>query len=358
MVEFTDNTGVYYYRNPNQTVRRSNQFYVTNFGQPVVGRQVYNPTTFNNFSQPTGATGIANSLINATALASQFVPGAAGNVLRNVVDTAAAVRNIASFAGNVFDPSSQRLSNSNLPPGADYFLSQDDSGYYDGEQSLENQTDTRVILTDPTQKFLSGALCAPLKAIGGVLFPYNPTISVSSKANYDNQALTHSNYEQPFFVNSTVSDINVSGTFTASNQEEAKYVMAVIHFFRSVTKMFYGADSLAGTPPPVLFLDGYGSPMFDHVPVVVTDFSMTLPDNVDYISTTTGPAYSTGSRDSNNKTFNGSETLIPSELKITVNLRPTYSRQRISQKFGLESFASGGLLTRGKPGSKGPGGFI
>lgn len=357
MVEFTDNTGVYYYRNPNQTVRQSNQFYATNFGQPVTGRQVYNPTAYNGLNPPVGVSSIANSLINATALASQFVPGTAGNVLRDVVDTAAVVRNIAAMTG-IFNPSNQRLFNNNLPPGADYLLAEDNSGYYDGNQSLDAQEDTRVILTDPTGKFVSGALCSPLKTIGGVLFPYNPSISFSSKANYDNQALTHSNYEQPFFVNSAVSDINISGTFTANNTEEAKYVMAVIHFFRSVTKMFYGADSIAGTPPPVLFLDGYGSPMFDHVPVVVTEFQMTLPDNVDYISTTTGPAYSTGSRDSNNKTFNGSETLIPTELKVTVNLRPTYSRERISQKFGLESFATGGLLTRGKPGTGGPGGFI
>jgi hypothetical protein len=353
MVNFTDRSSVYYYRNPYNTVRQTNQFYNDNFGVPIGSQQVYNPTAYNYYNPPVGVRSPGNATLTAAAIAAQFVPGTAGNIARSVVDTAAVVKNVYDTANYLF-PNQQRLSGSNLPPGADYV----NYGSDEYDQSLETQEDTRVIITDPTRKFVGGSINSPLQTIGGVLFPYTPSISFNHKANYDTTALTHSNYEQPFYVNSAVDSIQIQGTFTANNTEEAKYVLAVIHFFRSVTKMFYGQDSLAGTPPPVLFLDGYGKIILNHIPVVITDFNMQLPDNVDYISTAAGPATSSGSRDSNNAVSKGSENLVPTELRISVNCKPTYSRNRISNNFGLEKYVNGQLLSSNKPGSGGPGGFI
>lgn len=342
MVNFTDRSSVYYYRNPYNTVRQTNGFYNDNFGVPVGSQQVYNPNAYNYYNPPVGVTSPGNAALGAAALAAQFVPGTAGNIARAVVDTAVVAKTVYDTANYLF-PDQQRLAGSGLPPGADYYAA-NNSSY---EQSLDTQEDTRVIITDPTRKFVGGSINAPLQTIGGVLFPYTPTVTFSHKATYDNQALTHSNYDQPFYVNSVVDAIQIQGTFTANDTEEANYVLAVIHFFRSVTKMFYGQDSLAGTPPPVLFLDGYGKIMLNHIPVVITDFQMSLPENVDYISTTSG---SSGSQ--------GSDNRVPTELKITVNCKPTYSRNRISNNFGLEKFVNGGLLVNNKPGSGGPGGFI
>lgn len=353
MVTFTDRSSVYYYRNPYNTVRQTNQFYNDNFGVPIGAGQVYNPTAYNYYNPPVGVTSPVNTALGAAGLAAQFVPGAAGNIARAVVDTATVVKNVYD-ASNYLFPDQQRLAGSNLPFGADF--ANDSSSAYD--QSMETQEDTRVRITDPTGTFVKGSITQPLQTLRGVLFPYTPSITFNHKANYDMQSLTHSNYEQPFYINSAVDSIQIQGVFTASTTDEAKYVLAVMHFFRSVTKMFYGQDSLAGTPPPILFLDGYGKIILNHIPVVVLDFNMQLPENVDYISTTAGPATSTGGRDSNNTVSKGSDSRVPTELRISVNCKPIYSRNRISNNFGLEKFVGGQLLVNNKPGSGGPGGFI
>lgn len=355
MVTFTDRSSVYYYRNPYNTVRPTNGFYNDNFGVPVRPGQVYNPTAYNFNNPPVGVSSPVNNALNLAGLAAQFVPGAAGNIARAVVDTAATVKNIYD-ASNYLFPNQQRLSNSNLPVGADFANSVVDDSYVD--QSLDNQEETRVRITDPTGNFVKGSITSPLQTMRGVLFPYTPSIRFTHRANYDMQTLAHSNYEQPFFVNSSVESISIDGTFTANTAEEAKYVLAVIHFFRSVTKMFYGQDSLAGTPPPILFLDGYGNVVLNHIPIVILDFNTTLPDNVDYISTTAGPAVATGGRDSNNTVSKGNENRVPTELKIALTCKPIYSRNRISNNFGLQKFVDGQLLVGGQAGTAGPGGFI
>jgi len=237
-----------------------------------------------------------------------------------------------------------RLINNGLPTGADYRTIPVES-YQNYNSSFDPSEDNRVIVTDPTGLFIAASpITAPLEDTGGVLFPYTPQITFSHKANYESESLVHTNYEHMYYKNSSVEAIGITAQFTASNSDEARYILAVIHFFRSVTKMFYGQDSLAGTPPPILFLDGYGNLMIDHVPVLVTGFDYQLPIDVDYISIDDSRS-SVGA-------------LVPTSLSITVNLKPTYSRNTISNTFGLEKFVNGNLITGGRPGEAGPGGFI
>jgi hypothetical protein len=80
-----------------------------------------------------------------------------------------------------------------------------------------------------------------------------------------------------------VGDIQIRGTFTAQDTTEADYLLAVIHFFRSATKMFYGQDAQRGVPPPVCLLNGLGQYQFSDHPVVISSFNYTLPNDVDYI---------------------------------------------------------------------------
>ena len=98
----------------------------------------------------------------------------------------------------------------------------------------------------------------PLIDTNGILFPYTPTISVSHTAQYTGAHPPHSNYVQHSYNASSVDAINIDGYFTANNSDEARYVFAVLHFLRSSYKMFFGADAIRGTPPPVLRLSGYG----------------------------------------------------------------------------------------------------
>ena len=174
----------------------------------------------------------------------------------------------------------------------------------------------RVIIYDQTGRFIGQSnIFAPLKNVGGVLFPYTPTIQVTHKANYDMMHLTHTNYVTPAFQYSSVENISITGMFTANYPAEGEFIVAMMHFFKTATKMFYGKDQLAGTPPPILFLDGYGPYTFDHVPVVVTSFDYTLPNDVDYISCS----------------VLGERQKVPTTLQVSINLVPTYSRNKTSK---------------------------
>jgi hypothetical protein len=230
----------------------------------------------------------------------------------------------------------------------------------------------------------------PLKATNGVIFPYTPTISTAYTASYDPIDLTHTNYRFYQYRNSAVGDISISGEFTAQDTNEARYLLAVIHFFKSVTKMFYGNDTNppAGTPPPLLYLSGFGAYQFDKHPVVVSNFSYSLPADVDYIRASlpkeTGSRnlepYSPLKRAANSSPGNligaisklfrlqnagvpkgaentkpnwtqdkaaGESTYVPTKMTITIQCLPVVNRYDISQKFSVEEYAKGNLTRKG-----------
>jgi hypothetical protein len=256
-------------------------------------------------------------------------------------------------------------------------------------------TDWRVRLSlAPGAKYLYNAgdagILKPLAAAGGtdgVIYPYTPSITTTYSANYEQYDLIHSNYRGLFYKNSRVGDIQLRGTFTAQNTTEANYLLAVIHFFRSVTKMFYGQDAERGTPPPICLLNGFGGYQFSDHPVVVSSFNYTLPNDVDYIRTTNpnnfglnlnnryNPAGASlpagGSLSGLNRLVNaflpkgalpptpapntvvGSVTnntpasYVPTKMEIDVTLIPVQSRSQVSQQFSLKGFANGDLLKGG-----------
>jgi len=228
-----------------------------------------------------------------------------------------------------------------------------------------------------------GPLLWPLRDTNGVIFPYTPTIDTSYKANYSSYDLTHSNYRGYFYQNSYIDGINIKGTFTAQDSAEANYLLAVIHFFRSVTKMFYGQDAQRGTPPPMVFLSGLGDFQFNKHPCLVSQFNYNLPADVNYIraqstlsnggnqlaartrQTTLGnPIASTIQRLSSlgQKIFPGAvtapfapqgslaagnPTYVPTKMEISLVLLPVQTRSQVSQQFSVRGFANGNLLKGG-----------
>jgi hypothetical protein len=223
-------------------------------------------------------------------------------------------------------------------------------------------------------------LLSPLKETNGVIFPYTPQIQVTHTAKYDEQDVTHSNYKLYFYKNSTVEGIQIMGEFTAQDTTEANYLLAVIHFFKSVTKMFYGKDEnpVNGSPPPICYLDGFGTYQFNKHPLLITNFSYTLPTDVDYIRSTINPTVPSGlpntTRENQRKNTDGSSasegrlkpdeikpggvppnpqwikqenrvpTYVPTKMQITINAIPVISRRDISNNFSLQAYANGSLL--------------
>jgi hypothetical protein len=259
----------------------------------------------------------------------------------------------------------------------------------------------------PGADYLYGAenagILSPLKNTGGVIFPYTPTIQVSYAAKYDSQMPAHSNFNIHTYQGSSVEGLTITGDFTAQSVTEANYLLAVIHFFKSATKMFYGKDAQRGTPPPLLYLSGYGQYQFDNHPMVLTGFTYSLPQDVDYVD-----AYSTDDDSTTGMGINGvslsefvqpnrntrpaqsmlsslsrlisgktkidpggkitpnsfkkspdsvkSITRVPSKISISLTLNPMVTRRAVSEHFSLKDYATGKLL-RGSS-NKGTGGGI
>ena len=252
-------------------------------------------------------------------------------------------------------------------------------------QQLPANTDWRVTLRlAPGATYLYKAadagLLQPLKVTNGVIFPYTPTIGTAYKANYETYDLTHSNYRGYFYKNSYTDTVSLKATFTAQSTADAAYVLAVIHFFRSVTKMFYGQDAQRGSPPPLVFLSGLGDYQFNNHPCVVSQFNYTLPDGVDYISSgspsnlglnlqplqnlysTTLNAVSptvtrlaaaflpTGAQNlapAPLRSLLNNPTYVPSKIDIDISLLPVQTRQQVSKTFSLKGFANGDLIKKG-----------
>jgi hypothetical protein len=208
----------------------------------------------------------------------------------------------------------------------------------------------------------------------GVVFPYTPTITVAHTANYSPQKLTHSNYTQHFYDNSEVAAITLTTDFTVQNINEGQYLLAAIYFFRSCTKMFFGAGPNAGNPPPIVYLNGYGQYYLPNVPCVVTSFSHTMPADVDYLETNAQLSQDAvagatnqlpltskyvqyaqralqvgvgGGNGGGGAGGDGSSTRIPTVSQITISLQPVYSKKAIADNFSLERFSQGGLIDKG-----------
>ena len=237
-------------------------------------------------------------------------------------------------AVGLIDPTSARLSMAGLLKGGKKGKASFESST-PAVQFVNDTPDWRVKISlasraDYFYKSTDKGLLEPLDKTDGVIFPYTPTISVVHNARYGSQNLTHSNYTNYFYEGSEVQAITVSGDFTVQNIDEGRYVMACIYFFRAATKMFFGQGNYAGSPPPMVFLNGFGKPYFWDVPCVITNFTHTMPAEVDYI----------------NIPLAVSESRMPTNSTISVTLQPIYSRKSVTD-FDLDKFSRGDLLTGG-----------
>jgi hypothetical protein len=231
-----------------------------------------------------------------------------------------------------------------LPPG---------SIIYEKFFGVPQQNAIQVDPGDPAGSFNASTnnILAPLANEGGVIFPLTPSVIISHTANYNPMTATHSNYPFYAYQNSELPSFTLVGEFPVQNQTDAQYWIAMLHFFRSATKMFFGdsvddtgkTDGMRGNPPPILQLNGYGNYVFNKVPVVVTNFTVDLRNDVDYICTEQQtdrrgllPTSSTVVDPSSNKSW------APTLSQVTLQLQPVYSRESV-KKFNMKDFVNGNL---------------
>jgi len=210
--------------------------------------------------------------------------------------------------------------------------------------------DWRVKLSLPAA-FPNDTILSPLVETGGLVFPYTPTILIQHTANYNSLQPIHTNYPFYNYQSSQIEDIVITGDFFCENAKDAQYWVAMLHYLRSVTKMAYGKSPDAGSPPPVVRLNGYGEFVFPNVPVVIRNFTVDLPADVDYIKTQISEEVTEEADGSTS--VSGSVTWAPVQSQVAVTVVPVYSRAKVSQ-FNLNTFINGGYLGSGNKG----GGFI
>lgn len=258
------------------------------------------------------------------------------------------------------------------------------------QRKTVNNGDWRVKLRlAPQASYLYKAaqpgILQPLTVTDGIIFPYTPSIDTQYKANYSQYDLTHSNYRGYFYQNSYVDAINMRCTFTAQSTSEADYLLATIHFLKSVTKMFYGQDAERGAPPPLVYLTGLGEYQFNEHPCLVQAFNYNLPADVDYIRAGSPNINNTNlslRRDKQtsfaggllggfvssavNRLLNAGvpkggmysppgpptlgtnrPTYVPTKMEISISLLPIQSRSQVSKQFSVKGFANGDLLKGG-----------
>lgn len=149
--------------------------------------------------------------------------------------------------------------------------------------------DWRVRLSMPTwTSFRSSPALKPLMKAGGLVFPYTPQVTIDQSAKYSTVSPIHSNYSFQAFQSSDPGKIQITAPMFVEDAEQGQYWIGMLHYLRAITKMFSGSDPKAGNPPPVVFLNGYGSYVFKNIPVVVTSFRVTLGNETDYITCEVG----------------------------------------------------------------------
>tara|TARA_B100000212_G_C27304471_1_gene502986 strand:- start:119 stop:1045 length:927 start_codon:yes stop_codon:yes gene_type:complete len=258
-------------------------------------------------------------------------------------------QDVFSGAGDLADNFVSGMRGKNLPKGLDEKTVPGGTATW-GYGDIEGK-DWRVSLSLPGNvTFENSKLLNPLTHTGmRMVFPYTPTIILSHTANYNQIQPIHNNY--PFFAyqNSQVDQLVITGQFYNQNSIEARYWIACLHYLRSVTKMEYGLGSTnPGAPPPIVKLNGYGEYVFKDTPVIVTNFTVDMPNEVDYVATGIvgeqgEPKIDYSDFASAKATQTGNQmdiTWAPAESQFTVTCQPIYSRDKV-EKFNYQSFVNG-----------------
>ena len=201
-------------------------------------------------------------------------------------------------------------------------------------QPVPGDSEIRIKLSPlhPADVFQGGVINA-LKDIGGIMFPYTPTINFSQQVNYMDLQLVHSNTDYAAYTRTPSVTITITGKFTVQNQAEGVYALGCLHFLRTVSKSYFGKldGNKAGLPPPILLLNGYGNHMFNQLRVILKSHSWSFDDQIDGIVILT----------------QGGVARLPALFNVTCELTIVQTPQRMREQFSFDKFASGALMQPG-----------
>ncbi len=301
----------------------------------------------------------------------------------NVVNTASNLKSALSSAYSSGAVGSA-LRSINIPAGAESVGDLLSAVSSFGGDAAANDWRVRLSIAN-WSSFKNSPVLAPLTQAGGLIFPYTPEIAINSSAKYTQGSTTHTNYNFQAYQNSDPGSIHIEAPMFVEDATQALYWIAMVHYLRSLTKMFTGSDAKAGNPPPIIYLNGYGDYVFKNIPVVVTKMSVSLDSQSDYIgcnvvgsmaseiasisdqfgglADTLGGAVSglsgimsgasalaggIGQVAGTLGTFGLGGTVsgtahVPTKSSFSIDLQPVYSRDTV-RKFSLDRFVTGGYM--------------
>ena len=199
-------------------------------------------------------------------------------------------------------------------------------------------------------------------------FPYTPQIEYGQEVKYDSYAMSHTNYQTYGYGRTENPSINMTCKFSAHTSEHFNLSAYALRFLRTYTKMNYGrTDPLRGLPPRILRFFAYGNQVFDNIPVVISKFNMTFPEDVDYVK---------GKIDPNSDIYKDIETVrktsvptnetpedevpemvvtasrekeiyLPVFFTISIGLLVQQNLYKTVNNFNLQDFAAGKLNSKG-----------
>jgi hypothetical protein len=199
----------------------------------------------------------------------------------------------------------------------------------------------------------------PLTLTGGLVFPYNPTISESLGTKYDATELVHANENIHTYKNTENVRITLSECiWTSETWDQAIYTLGVIHFFRSYRLMDFGRGK-SGRPPSPMWFSAYGAFLYNALPVLIERVDFAFPADVDYVGVpnpgTTNYnqqqlTYSTSASTNITQSFlsqTGDYTWIP--IKFTISSISMVVQNAVAywtNRFDLADFKAGKLVGR------------
>ena len=195
-------------------------------------------------------------------------------------------------------------------------------------------------------------------------FQYTPQIEYSNDVKYDAYSLTHTNYQPYAYSRTENPTIGLTCKFSAHTKEHFDHCEYAIRFLRTYTKMNYGrTDNQRGQSPRILRFFAHGSPIFNQVPVVISKFSMTFPDDIDYVKGVFSPDNKLvdTTRDVKNPTTSvppagadgvptmtkNNEFYLPVFFTINIGLLMQPNIYKAVTEFNLEDFSKGILSSKG-----------
>lgn len=132
-----------------------------------------------------------------------------------------------------------------------------------------------------------------------VILEVMPTIDESQSINYDSFSPIQHPGEIQKYRGTGARTWSISTRLISRTMAEAEANLYTINIIRSWAMPFYGqgtakdptVSSYLGAPPPVLNISGYGDYAIGGSKCVLTHYSWTWPNDVDYIPTSTGDPF-------------------------------------------------------------------